>query len=217
MSGKRRRHTILNAFYTKRTDNVVGTQQLQGVRRGDLWNLHGQDPHRSVTWFDEVENVVFLLGHTVHDYSEFVDRYFAGELMPTDADYEDFRRFRAERDGLNDDFIDAVEDEAGQLVADALAQPGILVSRLLGHELPADALLDALEIDGILLDGDVYVVLRVSKRRNSRDLPADLVSELIAVLLPPEAEFEHIEIHCAAPDQFGNCSGDIAVRWRRPS
>lgn len=128
------RHPILASFFKNRSDvKVTGTERLKQVPlAAEVWNLHAQNPHRAVTWYDHVEDVVYLLAYSPHDYKEFVRRYGAGTLLPAAVDYADVGAYRRATQGLDDDFIEVVEAQRPDLVARARRSPGSVVSHVLG-------------------------------------------------------------------------------------
>ena len=216
LSPYQRRHPVLASFYSKRAQSVVGTQQLEGVPHQEgIWNLHAQDPHRAVTWYDAAEDVVFLLACSHHVYAVFVDRYRRGTLKPTEADYVDVATHRRNASGLDDDFIAVVESQEPDLVQRALEAPGRVIQEILGSELPVAALLEVAVIADVSMTGDVYLVLRFTDRLRARSLPSDVVADLASILLP-DADYEDIDwTPTSAPDELSVRPGDTVIRWTR--
>lgn len=217
MSAYKQRHPLLSSFYRKRAISVVGTEQLKGAPRSHgIWNLHAENPHRGVTWYDEVEDVVFLLAYSPHDYEEFVNRFHEGSLKPTPFDYEDVAEHRRASAGLDDDFIAVVEKQAPDLVAQALDSPGAVIQQLLGGELPAAAVVEIALVADEQLEGDVFLVLRFADRLRARTLPSEVVSDLVPILLP-EADFAELDwAPRSTPRELRVYPGDTTIRWRRP-
>lgn len=217
MDGYRSRHPVLASFYNKRSNSVVGTQQLEKVpNQAGIWNLHAENPHRAVTWYDEEEDIVFLLAHSTHDYDEFVTRYYDETLLPTPSDYQDVANHRRSVCGLDDDFILVVEAQEPDLVQRALNTPGEVIEEVLGSELPAAAILEVAVVADTQMTGDVYLVLRFMDRRNARTLPSEVVSELVPILLP-DAAYEDLDwAPTTTPPELAVRPGDPVVRWRQP-
>ncbi len=217
VSRYRSRHPVLASFYKKRTISVVGTQQLEKVpNQAEIWNLHAENPHRAVTWYDEEQDVVFLLAYSTHDYDEFVNRYYAETLLPTARDYQDIENHRRSVSGLDDDFILVVEGQDPDLVQRALDAPGQVVEEVLASELPAAAILEVALIADTQMTGDVYLVLRFMDRLNVRPLPSDVVADLIPILLP-DADYEDLDwAPTSTPPELAVRPDDTVVRWRQP-
>ena len=88
-------HEICAAFVTQRSQNPIGVEKLQPITSNiEAYTLHA-GRWRGVTWHDEEDNVVWLLGFGYHRSGEAGDAYpylkqldADGCLLPTRADYE---------------------------------------------------------------------------------------------------------------------------------
>lgn len=213
------RHPILGRFLDQRSENTVGTQKTQGVQATgrEIYNLHAQNPTRGVTWFDETNNVVFLLAVSLdHNYHLFVDRAEAGELMPTAQDYADLAAHRDPLYGLDDpDFFELARPDADELLLEVLQHPGVLVERMLGHELPSAMQLEVVVVDDTEVTGDVYAAVRFGDRLGNVTLPSTIHTD-VAVLLFPDAQFDEVDMgYGDFPAPRGKLQGDVVIRWRR--
>jgi hypothetical protein len=126
---------IIRAFVRERRDKDIGspltgltTQVPVGVLR------HGHD-HRGATWFDEDHDVVWLMAYRLHrsgkpdDFFPWVQDLDAREeLFPTEADYEQLERDRADR------FTKAILIECPQILKAAREAPDTEIARELGGE-----------------------------------------------------------------------------------
>lgn len=211
------RHPILKRFRDQRSLHPHGTELTQHVH-GEVYNLHARNPLRGVTWHDQEHNVVFLLAVSVdHDYGVFERRSLAGELMPDEFDYADLAQARDPLSGVDDpDFFELAEPHAANLLAEALAKPGVPVEATLGHELPAVMQLEVLVIEQEDLHGDVYAAVRFEDRRNVVRLD-DMAAVQLADILFPDADPAEVDIgHASFPAPRGRLAGDFVFRWRRP-
>jgi hypothetical protein len=88
-------HEICAAFVTQRSQNPIGVEKLQPITSNiEAYTLHA-GRWRGVTWHDEEDNVVWLLGFGYHRSGEAGDAYpylkqldADGALLPTRADYD---------------------------------------------------------------------------------------------------------------------------------
>jgi hypothetical protein len=118
---------------------VHDRSQVSPLTHGqEVWVLARGNDHRGGTWFDEREEVVWLLAYRRHrsgasddffPYCKGLDR--DDRLLPTPDDYERLFRDRDRR------FVDAVRIEAPLLLKDARGQPGHELRAMLGGHLGA--------------------------------------------------------------------------------
>lgn len=209
------RNKLLGRFADQRAANPRGTELTQHVT-GEIYNLHAQGGLRGATWFDEGHYVVFLLAaSSEHDYDRFVDRSAAGLLLPSRRDYQDVTQHRHALAQGTGDFVEDVADQAAELVKRALAEPGQVVTDILGQELPTHVVVEVVAVDVENVEGDVYAALSYEQRAGVRPLPDDLTSDLAAVLFP-DAVPGSLEIgHHRFPMPRGRRPGDVVIRWFR--
>lgn len=141
------RNPIVQAFESQRAANPVGTKTV-GPAAGPLtiYRLgHGHD-HRGATWFDPINQVVWLCGYRLHRSGAPDDAfpYFRGLIrncliLPTVDDYEELFADRGRR------FAETVNDGAQTLLAMARSHPGSESVGLLGGDQPAGVVVEVVE------------------------------------------------------------------------
>ncbi|HEY4281344.1 MAG TPA: hypothetical protein VGM91_24240 [Conexibacter sp.] len=117
---------IVKAFVKDRRDRVHDTRQVAPLTCGvPVWVLARGDDHRAATWYDEDEEVVWLLAYGIHRSGE-PDDFFpdckqidaADRLLPVAEDYTRMFDERGER------FVHAVRIEAPLILRAAREAPG---------------------------------------------------------------------------------------------
>lgn len=128
---------IVKAFVAKRSVNP-GDGDTIGPAAGPrtLYKLRNRHRHRGATWFDHVEQVVWLCASGYHESGDPDDayRYFAQLLRehriePAAADYLRLGQERRQR------FRDLLPIHAARTVSIALGAPGEFVDVVLGRDL----------------------------------------------------------------------------------
>lgn len=92
----RRGHDVVRAFVDQRSQDPKGQEWTKlPVTSAPAYNLH-HGRYRGLTWHDEDNDVVWLLGVGWHESGSRDDAYMvlkrrdeAGDLMPTEQDYLD--------------------------------------------------------------------------------------------------------------------------------
>jgi hypothetical protein len=193
---------IVRAFVRERTDRTKGNRQISPLTCGcEVWVIAHQHHHRGATWYDEHEDVVWLLAYGRHRSGEDDDFFpfcraldAEDQLLPTVDDRELMLRERDRR------FVEAVRVEAPVILAQARASPGEHQHLLGGdvnagiavevdEDLGAEAITIAFRLDAIdwdyvpimlaaFSDGDWQPIHRMP----SRDLEAGEVA--MTVTLP---------------------------------
>lgn len=87
-------HEVCKAFIAKRSQSPVGTEKVQPLNSNvQVYTLHA-GRWRGVTWHDQEEDIVWLLGCRFHRSGEREDAYpffkdldAAERLLPTEEDY----------------------------------------------------------------------------------------------------------------------------------
>lgn len=112
---------IVAKFRNQRSISVESTEgSLRDVGRPDIYALHGPDGARACTWFDQNEQVCWMLAFTPeHDYALFEGRANVGELLPSVDDYVELE---LEREA--DSFEERVLPGVRHLAETAIAAPG---------------------------------------------------------------------------------------------
>jgi len=124
------RIAVLRAFRERRGQDPEGPERILSVRRyvsAPIFSLHSGDD-RAATWYDDVEDVVWLLGvGREHNYEHLEGLARRGTLLPTYVDYDALDaeipdRFELERIGR----------QARDLREQARARPGLIIEGQLG-------------------------------------------------------------------------------------
>ena len=209
------RHPILKAFKNKRGSDPRGIDKMQKVKR-DIYNLHTKDPFRAVTWYDEVQDVVFLLAVSSHDYSVFENRDEDGTLGPLDVDYADYLASLNPIQQYYDDFLERARIEMKPLLERASDNPGKLVEATLGQELPVAMMVQVLVLTDEHQMADVHVAISFKDRKNTVKLPPDVAHDLVDIFFP-DANLSDVDIGKPAfPDPEVAKKYPFPFRWRRP-
>ena len=82
-------HSLVAKLVHLRATHPTGQEPTLGAGQVPIFNLHGQDPWRGVTWHDEENDIVWLCAASDHDYGLFLSRLAAGQLLPDEEDYAD--------------------------------------------------------------------------------------------------------------------------------
>lgn len=126
---------MLRAFQERRSRHPTGSDgriiEVSGFTRAPVYSLHvGKD--RGATWYDEEEQIVWLLGvGRSHDYDHLRRLAESGRLLPTPGDYE-----RLEPDAPGVDFTTAILADIRLLKARAAAAPDRVVTGRLAGRIP---------------------------------------------------------------------------------
>jgi hypothetical protein len=187
-------HQVIRAFVERRSQQPEGQQttQLPASRRAVVFNLH-VGRWRGLTWHDQDEDVVWLLGVGEHRSGDHNDAYavlkrrdLADNLLPDEDDYADL-------DPEPRTFVQALADVATALVEQALATPGQPVSNDLSGILQVRIL--AQPIKGTNDGVEVWIGFQMPPQRPNA-LPPAWAATAVAAFLPT-----------ATPD-------DIQYGWR---
>lgn len=117
---------IVRAFVRERSDRTHGNRQVTPLSCGcEVWVVAHQHHHRGATWFDDSEEVVWLLAYGRHRSGE-ADDFFPycrtldeeDQLLPNVTDR---KKLLGERDFR---FVAAVRVEAPAILREARAVPG---------------------------------------------------------------------------------------------
>jgi hypothetical protein len=150
---------------------------------------YGHD-HRGATWYDQVEQVVWLCAYGLHRSGEADDAFphfhgliEKGTLLPTEDDYAALYGDRARR------FVDTIHEDAQRLLANARSAPGVEQVGMLGGEETAGVLVEVVDT----LE-ETYVAFSVERMDTER-----LVVILGAFYV--EAEFRDWELAQELPNR----------------
>jgi hypothetical protein len=175
----------------------------------------GQAPAfwRGLTWHDEDEEIVWLLGVGWHESGAHDDAYAVlkrrdelDELFPTVADYED-----AERDDV-ELFLEALQKTAPRVLADAAASPGREVCGEIADCAFVAVLIERVDVDGTELLETWIGVEMPPHPSVDRPMPAEWLNYLLAALLPI-AEPEALRWGGNFPRAGGSRPHEIVVSW----
>ncbi len=173
-----RRHEIVRALVRERSDRTEGTRQVSPLTSGrKVWVLgHGHD-HRGGTWFDEANEVVWLVAYRLHrsgtsedffPYCKMLDEH--RRLFPQLEDYGELVKDRDQR------FVYALLIQAPQVLKEARARAGAEVSTVLGG---AET--------GVVVDV-VETLEEITVAFDMRTLEPGLVEVILAAFHPGEWE-----------------------------
>ena len=140
-------HEIIKALIKRRRDSSSDTKTVSPLPGGpEVYRLAYGDRHRGATWFDEDNNVVWLLAYAQHEFTGTDDafRYFKDlhaqdRLLPEKADYKWLLDDRASR------FAGVARHDALQLLEAARAAPGEEQQGLVGGELGVGVAVEIVE------------------------------------------------------------------------
>ncbi len=176
-------HEIIKALVKRRRDTPHDTKLVSPLEGGpQVYRLAYGDRHRGATWFDEDNQVVWLLAYAQHKFKGsgdtfpyFKDLHVQGRLLPDEGDYEALFNDRASR------FAGVARHDALQLLQAARGAPGEEQRGLIGGEVGVGV---AVEIVETLTE--TYLAIKL----------AELTTETLPILLAaffPEYDFDDIE------------------------
>ncbi len=181
-------HEICSAFVTQRSQDPRGVEKLQPITSNiEAYTLHA-GRWRGVTWHDEEDNVVWLLGFGYHRSGETGDAYpylkqldANGNLLPTGADYELLYEMR------DAELPQELARLASKLLDIAKSTPGEEVRDVLAGAFPVSLVVE-------IEDGLEAIWLAVSQRlvRGEIDPPPEWMRFVVAAFFP-ETSFEDIQ------------------------
>ena len=181
-------HEICSAFVTQRSQNPIGVEKLQPITSSiEAYTLHA-GRWRGVTWHDEEDNVVWLLGFGYHRSGETGDAYpyfkqldANGQLLPTTEDYDLLYELRDAA------FPQQLVDLASRMLESARSDPGNEIRDVLAGTFPVSVVVE-------IEDGLEAVWIAVSHRlvRGEIDPPPEWMRFVLAAFFP-DARFEDIQ------------------------
>lgn len=176
-------HEIIKALVKRRSDSPSDTRKVSPLPGGpEVFRLAYGDRHRGATWFDDDNNVVWLLAYAQHEFEGTGDAfpYFKklhaqDRLLPDESDYEPLFADRTSR------FAGVARHDALHLLEAARASPGIEQRGLVGGEVGVGV---AVEIVETLTE--TYLAIKL------HGLTTENLPMLLAAFFP-EYSFEDIE------------------------
>jgi hypothetical protein len=203
-------HSLIDKLVHLRSLSPTGQEHTQGAAGVAIYNLHGQNPWRGVTWHDEEADIVWLCAASDHDYGLFLDRLANQVLLPEAADYADLEVWDA--DHQPEFFALAVRDLEG-LLDEAASHPGLEVRRMVAGEVEIGIVIQGIDRDATA--ADVYIGVQYPRAR-VHEIEEDL-TELMLLLCCPDARYEDVDWGGHAfPRVGGTRANEVVVRWRRP-
>ena len=194
-------HPILLAFHQMRSQNPEGQETTQLPKSKQVvYNLHA-GRYRGLTWFDEDDDVCWLLGAGFHQSGSRSDAYIvlrntdeAGDLLPTETDYRALYQWRRNSGASElDDLVRLVAQEGPELLSAAMSSPGARIGRILGDALEVEILVEETFDEGVVLRQ--YTVTFVMPPHRPGILPSGSAWQLplIFAFLPHTAEIGDLE------------------------
>jgi hypothetical protein len=175
-------HPVIRAFVERRSQSPTGQEVTYlPVTKLTVYNLHSGTA-RGLTWHDDVDGVVWLLGVAWHRggsnsdaYDELKARDSAGWLFPSDADFE----------GLEPPavpFVEACAHELPALLERATAAPGDEVRAVIGAALDVGLLVEVVVVEADELT-ETWVSIALPPQAGAV-LPPEYVTVVLAALFP---------------------------------
>ena len=208
-------HPLLAAFVAKRRDSPRGQERTLRVR-AQVYNLHGPNPWRGVTWHDEQNGVCWLIAASPHDYALFESRDAAGTLAPTEEDYADLALSLDPigADSSVERFLTLAYVDGAELTQRAWDEPGTQVVGCLAYTVDVALFVELIVVDQAECR-EVYVALAMPPHPGF-DLPDDLITACAAALLPGAAYDDIDFYHPSYPGTWGEQGQRVVLRWRVP-
>jgi hypothetical protein len=144
-------HDVVRAFVDQRSQGPEGQEWTNlPVTSAPAYNLH-HGRYRGLTWHDEDNDVVWLLGVGWHESGSRDDAYAvlkrrdeAGDLMPTEQDYLDLEMTLEETRS----FVVQVSEQAPALIAEARERPGVEVRGVVASRIGVGVQVEVVVIPG---------------------------------------------------------------------
>jgi len=179
---QRKRHPLLEAFYSRRASSPVGQETIEGLQANVVaYSLHA-GRWRGLTWHDEELCIVWLLAGRYHRSGERDDSYphFRGlakhQLLPTEEDYE--RVFDREAHA----FAQTVVSDVAAIAEQARAQTGEIVSGRVASRVAVRA---------VEQGGSLQVAVKMQLYPGDEQVPAEWLMTVLAAFFP-DARFEEL-------------------------
>lgn len=197
---------IVKAFMAKRAADPRSAKTVGPPAGADsFFHLGRGHDHRGATWYDEVENVVWLCGYGRHRsgdpddvFQRFPELIAAGRLKPTEDDYTALFEDHGHR------FAETVEQDAAALLERARAVPEVEHRAVLGGDVRAGVVVEVVET----LE-ELHVAFSVARLDHVR--PAVILRAIL-----PDAGFAEWELTATFPTRdLDVAAAEIAYRILR--
>ena len=207
-------HDLLGSFVKNRTDQPYGTESTKRVRP-KCFNLHTRDPWRGITWYDEAQEICWLVGATgQHDYTLFEVRSLNDEIRPTSEDYADLELLSQETEDV---FIDQVVAQAPELMSLALSRTNTEHRMPIAGVIDTGVFVEVLVVPGAGPIEEVFVSFQMPPLPGMQ-VPSDFCETIFWVLAPEaqEAEVDRDVSHHPRPGEDAPARSSIAGANREP-
>jgi hypothetical protein len=213
-------HDVVRTFVDQRSQDPKGQEWTKlPVTSAPVYNLH-RGRYRGLTWHDEDNDVVWLLGVGWHESGSRDDVYVrlkrrdeVGTLMPDEQDYVDLEMTLEETRS----FVVQVSEQAPALVAQARERPGEEVRGLVAGRLGV-----GVQVEVVVIPGEdetleeVWVGFGMPPLAGACELPPqpEWIQVVLAAMIPVESGLENVEFGGAFPRPGGTRPSEIVVFWR---
>lgn len=213
-------HDVVRAFVDQRSQDPKGQEWTKlPVTSAPAYNLH-HGRYRGLTWHDEDNDVVWLLGVGWHESGSRDDAYTvlkrrdeAGDLMPTEQDYLDLEMTLEEARS----FVVQVSEQAPALIAEARGRPGEEVRGVIAGRLGV-----GVQVEVVVIPGEderleeVWIGFGLPPLPGACELPPqpEWIQVVLAAMIPVEAGLENVEFGGRFPRTGGSKPNEIVVCWR---
>ena len=213
-------HDVVRVFVERRRQDPKAQEWTTlPVTTAPAYNLH-YGRYRGLTWHDEDNDVVWLLGVGWHESGSRDDAYAvlkardqAGTLMPGEQDYLDLEMTR--EDALS--FVVQVSQQAPALVASAREAPGEEVRGVIAGRLGVGVLVEVVVIPG---DDEsleeIWVGFEMPPLEGACDLPPqpEWIMAVLAAIVPVQVSAQALDFGGSFPRPGGTKPNEIVVCWR---
>ncbi len=213
-------HDVVRAFVDQRSQDSKGQEWTKlPVTSAPAYNLH-HGRYRGLTWHDEDNDVVWLLGVGWHESGRRDDAYAvlkrrdeAGDLMPTEQDYLDVEMTLEEARS----FVVQVSEQAPALIAQARERPGAEVRGVIAGRLGVGVQVEVVVIpsEDETLE-ETWIGFGMPPLAGACELPPqpEWIQVVLAAMIPVEAGLENVEFGGTFPRAGGSRPNEIVVCWR---
>lgn len=206
-------HDVVEAFVARRSQNPEGaeTTRLPSTTGVVVFNLH-VGRWRALTWHDQDDDIMWLLGAGWHESGSIDDAYAVlkrrderGDLLPTEQDYLDILP------PASPDFISRVIEQCSELMARAHERPNEEVRTFIGDVVDASAMVELVVIAAEQLR-EIWIAIRLPPReRDDLRLPSEWLTLVVAALLP-DADPDQLRWQGPFPGHAEDLS-EVVVSW----
>lgn len=213
-------HDVVRAFVQQRSQNPKGQEWTKlPVTLAPAHNLH-HGRYRGLTWHDEDNDVVWLLGVGWHESGSRHDAYAVlkrrdevDALMPDEQDYLDLEITLEETRS----FVVQVSEQAPALVAQARERSGEEVRGVIAGRLGV-----GVQVEVVVISGEdesleeVWIGFEMPPLPGACELPPhpEWIQVVLAAMIPVESGLENVEFGGAFPRPGGTRPNEIVVCWR---